>query len=375
MRITRRTFLASASSAALVSSFAPRLLAATGKQRLFFGSGTSQGILTGEWNGETGEISAVTSAAPLPDATWIAFSADHKFLFAASEGGMDNGKPIGRVSSFGVDGATLTPLSAQNSASAGTCHVALDHTGHVLIAADYGGGAASFLINEGKLSPAIWSQRFTGQGPNQSRQQNAHAHFVSYSPDNRFVYINDLGSDCIRIFKLNPATAQLTPAGQYNTRPGAGPRTLHFHPNGHTAYCVNELDSTVDVLEWKAADGSLRQTAHFEMLPAGYKGDTRACDTVISRDGRSVYFANRDLDFLYHFRADAKTGALTPAERTPCGGKIPRNFTLDPSERWMLVANQNSSLISVFARNPATGELAKEGKSFAVPTPMCILFL
>jgi 6-phosphogluconolactonase len=66
--------------------------------------------------------------------------------------------------------------------------------------------------------------------------------------------------------------------------------------------------------------------------------------------------------------------ALSPIGRSNCGGKIPRNFTLDPTERWMLVANQSSNLISVFARNPETGVLAEEGKSFAAATPMCILF-
>ena len=96
---------------------------------------------------------------------------------------------------------------------------------------------------------------------------------------------------------------------------------------------------------------------------------------MITKDGRFVYFANRDNDFLYSFRADAKSGALTPIVRSNCGGKIPRNFVLDPTENWMLVANQDSNLISVFKRNPETGELANEGKSFAAPAPMRILFL
>jgi 6-phosphogluconolactonase len=138
---------------------------------------------------------------------------------------------------------------------------------------------------------------------------------------------------------------------------------------------VNELDSTVDVLQWSRADGSLTLVTHIELLPAGYHGPTRGCDTVISRDGRFVYFANRDNNFLYSFRADRKTGALAAIGRSNCGGKTPRNFVLDPTERWMLVANQDSNLISVFARNPETGVLAEQGKSFAAPAPMCILFL
>jgi 6-phosphogluconolactonase len=74
------------------------------------------------------------------------------------------------------------------------------------------------------------------------------------------------------------------------------------------------------------------------------------------------------------FHANPSTGQLTAIGRTPCGGKCPRNFVLDPTERWMLVANQDSNLISVFRRNPLTGELATEGKSFAAAAPMRILF-
>jgi 6-phosphogluconolactonase len=95
---------------------------------------------------------------------------------------------------------------------------------------------------------------------------------------------------------------------------------------------------------------------------------------VIPRDGRFIYFANRDNDFLYTFKADPKTGELTPMKRSNCGGKTPRNFVLDPTEHWMLVANQDSNQIAVFARNPETGELAEECKTYDVLAPMRILF-
>jgi 6-phosphogluconolactonase len=306
---------------------------------------------------------------------WITFSHGHEFLFAASEVESFNGKATGGVASYRVENGKLHQLSAQNSAAVGTCHIALDHTGRVLLSADYGGGsAASFLVTDGRLSPIVWTEHYTVHGPDRDRQQSAHAHFASYSPDNRFAYINDLGGDCIHIYSLNAHTAMLTPAGTYHAQPGAGPRTLHFHPNGHTAYSVNELNSTVDVLRWHKADGSLNLVTRISLLPEGFHGITRACDTVITRDGKSVYFANRDNDFLYSFHADPLTGSLTPIARSNCGGKIPRNFTLDPTERWMLVANQDSNLLSVFARNPETGALSDEGKSFAAAKPMCILF-
>ena len=375
-KLNRRAFLRSASAATLAAAAAPNF-AATSGQRVFIGSNTPEGILLFHWDPATAELSSAGVAAKLANVDWIRFSADRKYLFAASEVDSFNGKPTGELASYQVTGGKLTQISAQNSAAKGTCHFAIDHTGRVLISADYGGGsAASFKITEGKLSPLVWSEHYTQHGPNKDRQEAAHAHFASFSPDNRFAYVNDLGGDCIHIYHLNAETAELTPAGVYRSKPGAGPRTLHFHPNGVTAYCMNELNSTVDVVRWNQADGSLTRTSTIELLPADADRSVTStgCDTVITRDGRNVYFANRGIDFIYAFKADAKTGALTPIGRTTSGGKTPRNFTLDPTERWMLVANQNSSVLSVFARHPETGALAKEGKNFPCPSPMCILF-
>ena len=373
--LSRRDFLITASAATLAAAAAPSF-AASHSQRVFVGSGTPDGILAYDWGPATAELTPVGVAAKLANVDWITLSSDRRLLYAASEVDSFNGKPTGAVASFLVAGGALTQISARNSASAGTCHVALDHTGRVLLAADYGGGSASsFLVTNGKLSSAVWNEHYKVHGPNTDRQQSAHAHFASFSPDNRFAYVNDLGGDCIHIYSLNAATAALTPLAAYQAKPGAGPRTLHFHPNGHTAYSINELDSTVDVLEWHKADGSLTLVTRIALLPAGYTGDTHACDTVISKDGKWVYFANRGNNSIYLFHADEKTGSLTPSGRFDCGGKTPRNFVLDPTERWMLVANQDSNLISVFARNPETGVLAKEGKSYAAAAPMCILFV
>jgi 6-phosphogluconolactonase len=308
---------------------------------------------------------------------WLTFSHGHEFMYSASELDTFEGKPTGEAASFRVakDG-TLEQLSARNSAGTGTCHVAPDATGQMLVAADYtGASAASFRIRDGKLSEAVWTEHYTEHGPNPTRQQTAHAHFASFSPDNRFAYINDLGGDSIHIYRPNPATAEMTAAGIYRAKPGSGPRTLHFHPNGRTAYSMNELVSTVDVLDWHKDDGGLTFVDRIELLPAATTGVSTGCDTVISRDGRFVYFANRGDNFLYAFKADFATGKLAPMKRSNCGGKTPRNFTLDPTERWMLVANQDSNLISVFARDPKTGALADEVKSSVeAEAPMRILF-
>lgn len=365
------------SAAAIASASGLAGQSSSHRTRVFVASSAPNGILAYEWDSATAELTPAGVAASVPKVAWVTFSHGGEYLYSASELDNFDGKPTGEVASFRVRDGKLEPLTARNSASTGTCQVAIDHSGRMAVSADYtGASAASFRITDGKLSEPVWKQHYTQHGPNPVRQPTAHAHFASFSPDNRFAYVNDLGGDCIHIYRPDPATAHMTPAGEYRGAPGSGPRTLHFHPNGRTAYCMNEIVSTVDVLDWHKSDGNFTLIKRIDLLPPNASATpiSTGCDTVITRDGRFVYFANRGDNFLYAFHANPETGMITPMTRSTCGGKTPRNFVLDPTERWMLVANQDSNWISVIKRNPETGELGDTAKNYPALTPMCILF-
>ena len=115
----RREFLMSASAATL--GLATESFAAPLRQRVFVATGTPNGILSYDWNSATGELSSAGVAANVANVDWICFSPDKEFLYAACEVDTFNGKPTGEVASFRVaNGGRLVPISAQNSASAGT---------------------------------------------------------------------------------------------------------------------------------------------------------------------------------------------------------------------------------------------------------------
>src|ERR1035437_7615775 len=150
-KFTRRDFLKTASSATLATSAAPALaspsFANRSRQRVFVSSKTPDGILAFDWDPATAELAPIGVAAKLGNVEWITFSSDHQYLYAAVAVNSFNGKPTGAAASFRVVNGKLEQISAQNSAGMGTCHVALDQTGRVLLAAAYGGGsAASFLV-------------------------------------------------------------------------------------------------------------------------------------------------------------------------------------------------------------------------------------
>lgn len=341
--------------------------------------GTSKGIYTYKWNEHTGELSHQQLAAAIEMPTFLALAPDRKHLYAANEAEDFAGKKSGGVTSFAVHGAKLTLLNSVLAGGTGTCHVSTDHMGQAVFCANYNSGSASsFHVDDtGELSEAVSNFEFHGHGPVASRQEGSHAHRVTVSPENGFLLVNDLGLDCIHIYRLDAATAKLTPNDppRWRSAPGTGPRALRFHPNGKWAYCVDELDSSVQVLQWHPRTGMLEVVQKVGLIPADYHGPTSTgCDIVITRAGDFAYAANRGYDCLVSFRVDADTGRLTILARTSSGGKVPRDLTLAPSENYLLVANQESDNIAVFARDAKTGLLAENGKSLPLSRPQCLVF-
>lgn len=341
--------------------------------------GTSKGIYTYRWNPETGELSEQTLAAEVEMPTFLVLAPDGRRLYAANETEDFQGQKSGGVSAFAVNGAKLTPLNAVLAGGTGTCYVSTDHTGQAVFCANYNSGSASSFHVEGsgRLSKMVSHFQYHGHGPVADRQEGPHAHRATPSPDNRYLYVNDLGLDCLHIYKLDAATAKLTPNDPpvWKSAPGTGPRALRFHPNGRFAYVVDELDSSVQVLRWHPQNGAMELVQKLSLIPEHYSGPTSTgCDIVITRDGRHAYAANRGLDCLDSFAVDSKTGKMTFLARTGSGGEVPRDLALDPTEKFVLTANQVGDTIAVFARDAKTGRLAEKGKTFPISRPQCLIF-
>ena len=58
---------------------------------------------------------------------------------------------------------------------------------------------------------------------------------------------------------------------------------------------------------------------------------------------------------------DPERQLLSALDRTPTLGKTPRHFTLDPSGKFLLAANQDTGDIAVFSVQPNSGQLMPVG--------------
>jgi 6-phosphogluconolactonase len=351
------------------------------KLRVYVGTYTgakSKGIYLTELDLKTGELSAPTLAGTTTNPSFLALHPNHRFLYAVNEVDTFAGKSSGSVSAFAIDSQTgmLTLLNRQPSMGAAPAHLIVDRDGKNVIVANYTGGSVAVLpiMADGSLAPATSFIKHTGSSIDRSRQTSPHAHGIALDAANRFAYVADLGLDKVLIYHYDADHGTLAPsdppAGA--VPPGSGPRHFAFHPDGRTAYAINELKSTVTAFRHDPDTGALEALQTLSTLPADYKKTNSTAEVQVYPSGKFLYGSNRGHNSIAIFSIDKETGLLTLIGNQPTQGSTPRNFTIDPTATYLLAANQDSGKIVVFRIDPDSGMLNPAGHTVDVSMPVCV---
>lgn len=331
-------------------------------------SGKSEGIYVYSFDSNTGEFKPVSIAKGIRNPSFLAVSPDKKHVYSVSE---TEGQ--GSVSAFSFNSGSLTLLNSRSSGGNGPCYVAVNKTGKWAAVGNYGGGSFEILpINtDGSLGEATTVMVHQGKSVNPNRQEKAHVHATVFAPGDDYLFVPDLGMDKVMVYAFNNKTGSISSASPASSNPGNGPRHLDFHPDGKYAYLMEEMSGTVTVFSYNK--GKLMPIQNITSHPAGYKGDIGSADIHVSPDGKFLYASNRgESNTIAIFSINEKNGQLLPAGHQSTLGKTPRNFNLDPSGNFLLVANQNSDNIVIFKRDKKTGKLTPLDKQIQVPNPVCI---
>ena len=389
-RLTRRDFLVESAFGALgLSARGAGDVAGGGAQPagelLFVGTYTErerdEGIFLVRMDPRTGELRRTGAVRVGANPSFLAIHPNGRVLYAVNEVTELAGKATGAVSAFAIDRGTggLTRLNRQPSEGGAPCYVSVDRGGRLALVANYVGGSVVALPIrvDGSLAPRAHVVRHRGSGPNAERQEAPHAHCIVPDPSGRYALAADLGIDRVLVYRLDPDAGRIREVeqGGARMRPGAGPRHLAFHPDLPVVFVANELDSTVTALRFDAERGALSALHSHPTLPEGWSGENSVADIHVAPSGRTVYVSNRGHDSIAVLSVAADTGALALEQVVPSEGHWPRNFSLDPTGRWLLVANQRSNSIVAFGRDPESGRLSPAAGRLDVPRPVCLRFL
>lgn len=298
------------------------------------------------------------------------------FLIAAADGGCfyacgSDANFRGYVAALraGGDGA-LTLVDRVATGGAGCCHLCLSPDGTRLYAANYrSGSVAGFSVRpDGAIGEREEFDQHTGRGVDPDRQEGPHAHFCGFSPDGKFLLVNDLGLDLIFAYPYDRARGiDIAGARRNPVAPaGAGPRHLLFEPEG-TCLLVTEMGNTLQRLAF--ADGTFTKLAETPTLPAGTTEKSKAAALRISPDGKFVLASNRGFDSVAVFERTS----LKPVSIAPAGGKSPRDFAFSSDGRTVAVTNEFTPNVVFFDFDATRGTLAPTGEVLTMARPLCAL--
>ena len=343
----------------------------------------SEGIYVIRVDRRSGQLQRVGSVAAGANPSFLAIHPNGGVLYAVNELEKYKERATGAVSAFAIasDTGALTRLNEQPSEGGAPCFVSVDRSGRVALVANYAGGSVALLSiqPDGALAPAAHVVQHTGTGPNAERQEAPHAHCILPDPSNRFALAADLGADRVFVYRLDVDGKSLRhlDEGDAVMRPGAGPRHIAFHPSLPLVFVANELDSTVATLRFDAERGALSPLGTRSTVPAGWTGTNYPADIHVAASGRTLYVSNRGHNSIAVFSVAESMGggALVLDQVVSTDGDWPRNFSLDPTGRWLLAANQRSDSVVVFGRDPDNGRLTPTRQRIAIPSPVCLRFL
>lgn len=372
-----RTLMTAAALASLPLPAAPHLL--------YVGTYTgpkSEGIYAFRYDDATGAAQPLGLAAKSVNPSFLAIHPNGRFLYAVNETDQWQGKPGGSVTAFAIDPASgrLRELNQQSTMGGSPCHLSVDASGHQVLVANYGSGSVLSLPiqPDGALGKHTFLSQHTGGSVNPARQKEPHAHSVTLSPDNRFAFVADLGTDRIHTYLFDSAKGLTAAKPHLDARlsPGSGPRHFAFSPDGHHAYVINEMTCTVTGFRYEPATGRLSEVGSVSTVPAGTDmNGVSTAEVRVHPSGRWVFGSNRGHDSIAVFARDTTSGVLTPVEVRKTGGQTPRNFNLDPSGHFLLAAGQNSHDIRSFRIDPKTGKLTPTEHRWEVGSPVCLRFV
>lgn len=331
----------------------------------------SDGIFVYRITDGDGHLELVRQYKDISNPFFIDLHPNGKVLYSISDPDRDQ-----EVAALSLDRSSgeLKPINKQPTQGGYPCYVAVDPSGRMVVAANYNGGSViSYpLEKDGALGKAGSFVQHVGSSIDPRRQTEPHAHCFKVAADGRFAFANDLGTDRVMIYALDPESGSLTAGEQRFARvqPGGGPRHFTFSPDSRYGYAINEMGNTITAFAYDQERGLLLERGMVPTLPADFDGSSATADLAFTPDGRFLYGTNRGHESLAMFTVDIASGVLTPNGIEPSRGEMPQNITITPDGKLLFIANTNGNNLVAFHIDQSSGKLHFSCE-LEMPAPVC----
>ena len=299
-----------------------------------------------------------------PNPTYLALSADQRYLYTVNELKEYHEEASAAVSAYAVHPQTgeLRFLNRRMTGGGDACCLSLSANDSHVMVANFTGGSFAILpvLPDGSLgTDSCFVQRY-GKGADPKRQSSPHVHQISADPAGKRVLVADLGTDEISIYGIDWATGCVSPnaAPAIKAEPGDGPRQFVFDQSGKYLYLLTELSNVVCPYVYDSDTGAARFLQALPTLPNDCVSDTISACIKLHPSGAFLYASNRGYDSIASYRVHSD-GTLTPLGVMKTGGKTPRDFNITPDGAFLLSGFQDSHELILYRIDPGNGQLTE----------------
>ncbi len=331
---------------------------------------TSKGIYKLAFNPSNGKLENKGLVVEASSPSYLVRSKDKQFVYAVNE------KNPGKITSYkwNSNRSLLEEMITVESAGSGPCYISLNAKENLVAVANYGSGnIAVYPVKNGKITDSVQTRQHEGSSIVEPNQKSPHAHCSKFDKLGKYLYVADLGIDQIVAYSVDTDGTLGVKQIALELDKGDGPRHLTFHPTKDIVFIINELSNTIVSAKVNRKTGIFERIDKSSTLPAGYSEISYCADIHISSDGKFLYGSNRGHNSIAIFSV-SEEGKLKLVKTEPVQGDWPRNFTLSPDEKFLLVANQKSNNITIFKRDQNTGLLTYTGNQANISMPVCLKF-
>ena len=361
----------------------------------YFG-GHGKGISCYEFDAQKGELNLLNNQFQVNPSYLSITSIMHsknelenkssKYLFAVSEI-LASKKPV--IHTYTInDNYSLSLIDTKTIEGGCPCHIhyfkntdgesytatACYETGNLVIHTINVEATANLNIHE----PLNVYHKGSSQHP--TRQTQAHAHFACFDAVTNKLLVCDLGLDQVKVYSVQINNDSFNAIEQQiiSLPAGSGPRHICFDDNYFYGFIINELTGSVTIIKHSAEKkeyeikGTYDET---ETKPVNIETDLGAAAIRVSKDGKFIYTSMRSDNTIRLFAFDPIAESLSYIASYPTEGLTPRDFTIDATGKWLLVAHQDSDTISIFNVNSYNGTLSFHKTVNDIDSPVCLAWL
>ena len=220
-----------------------------------------------------------------------------------------------------------------------------------------------------------------GSSQHPTRQTSAHAHCACFDIVSNKLLVCDLGLDQVKVYSLQKNNDSFNAIEQQIiTLPaGSGPRHICFDDNYAYGFIINELTGSVTIIKHSAEKKEYEINGTFDtrvpLSESSINTDLGGAAIRVSACGKFIYTSMRSDNTIRLFEFDPIQESLNYIASCPTGGRTPRDFSIDPTGKWLLLAHQDSDTISIFNVNSYNGTLSFHKTVNNIESPVCLAWL